>query len=146
VVSVSPLPSGIPDGVVSEFREAEMCANAGAWRAATAMLRSALEKMLKANGYVKGDLKSKIDAAAADKVITEARKQRAHDDVRVLGNDILHEEWREIKQEDFELAHKYTQRIAEDLYDDRKTVEKTLLALGKVLSPPSASPASAVQP
>jgi hypothetical protein len=127
-----PLPAGLPAGVQAEFREAETCANAGAWRAATAMLRSTLEKLLKANGYTKGDLKSKIDEAAAEKIITEARKQRAHEDIRVLGNDILHDEWREVSQEEYELAHRYAQRIAEDLYDDRATVEKMLQSLKRL--------------
>jgi hypothetical protein len=107
------------EGVQAEFREAEACANAGAWRAATAMLRSTLEKLLNANGYTKGDLRSKIDAAAAENIITDARRQRAHQDIRVLGNDRLHDDWRKVTQEEYEVAHRYAQRIAEDLYDDR---------------------------
>lgn len=70
------LPPATPDGIATEFREAEACADAGAWRAASAMLRSVLEKVLKANGYDKGSLYDKIDKAAADGVITEARSGR----------------------------------------------------------------------
>ncbi len=55
------------------MREAERCAAVGAWRAASAMLRSALEKTLKANGYTNGNLAQKIDAAAVDGVIPAAR-------------------------------------------------------------------------
>jgi hypothetical protein len=43
-----------------------------------------LEKTLKSNGYVKGTLEAKIDEAAGDGVITEARSKRAHEDIRVL--------------------------------------------------------------
>ena len=49
-IETTALPPGTPEGIVAEFKEAERCANAGAWRGATAMLRSALEKTLKANG------------------------------------------------------------------------------------------------
>jgi hypothetical protein len=80
-----PLPKATPKDIQEEVREAERCAAVGAWRAGSAMLRSALEKTLKANGYTTGSLKDKIDEAAADGVITDARKQRAHDEVRDLG-------------------------------------------------------------
>jgi hypothetical protein len=104
-----------------------------AWWAASAMLRSTLEKLLRANGYTNGSLANRIDEAAGDHIITEARKQRAHDEIRVLGNDILHEDWRPVSYDEYELAHHYVQRIAEDLYDDRPTVEKSLRALKKIL-------------
>jgi hypothetical protein len=116
------LPSEVPLGITTEFREAEKCASVSGWRSGSALLRSVLEKTLKANGYQKGSLADKIDQAAADGAITQARSKRAHDDVRVLGNDILHDEWREVKQDEFDQAHHYTQRILEDLYDDRATV------------------------
>src|SRR5690242_16358064 len=45
------LPAATPDGVVHEFREAELCASVGAWRAASGLLRSTLEKALRSNGY-----------------------------------------------------------------------------------------------
>ncbi|MCI0339183.1 MAG: DUF4145 domain-containing protein [Acidobacteria bacterium] len=101
------------------------------------MFRSALEKTLKANGYVRQggklrDLESKIDEAANDGIITDARRRRAHEEVRVLGNDVLHDEWREVKDEEVELAHLYTQRILEDFYDDRETVVKKLIELGRL--------------
>src|SRR5579864_5312232 len=116
------IPPSVPAGIAGEFREAELCASFGAWRAASALLRSTLEKTLKANGFTKGGLESKIDEAAGDGVITEARRKRAHDDTRVLGNDVLHDEWREVKEEEVSAAHQYTQRILEDLYDDRTSV------------------------
>ena len=122
------LPPLVPDGVRREFREAEVCANAGAWRAASAMVRSALEKALKANGYTSGNLASKIDAASDDGVITAARKRKAHDDIRVLGNEVVHDEWRAVTEEEVTSALHYAQRILEDLYDDRPTVEATLVA------------------
>jgi hypothetical protein len=54
--------------------------------------------------------------------------------IRVLGNDILHDAWREVSEEEYDLAHRYSQRILEDLYDDRPSVvapltEKTRLPL-----------------
>jgi hypothetical protein len=54
-----PLPEDVPDGLIKEFREAELCASFGAWRAASAMLRSVLEKTLKVNGYSNGSLQQK---------------------------------------------------------------------------------------
>jgi hypothetical protein len=126
------LPPTTPEGVEAEFREAELCAAFGAWRAASALFRSALEKALKANGYTTGLLAAKIDAAAGDGVITESRRKRAHEEVRVLGNDVLHEDWKPGAPEDVAAAHHYAQRILEDLYDDRPSVEALLKAKRRI--------------
>ena len=136
------LPEGLPDGIQKEFREAELCAAHGAWRAASAMLRSALEKTLKANGYLKGDLKDKINEAAADGVLTESRRKRAQEDIRVLGNDVLHDEWRVVTPEEYEQAHRYAQRILEDFYDDRGSVEAILAAKKRITTAQLGSPAA----
>ena len=122
------LPTGVPQGSEAEFREAELCASIGAWRAASGLLRSTLEKLLRANGYSKGSLAARIDDASSDGVITEARRKKAHEDVRVLGNDVLHEEWREVKPEEVYQSHHYVQRVAEDFYDDRPSVEAILVS------------------
>ena len=132
VVARLSIPPGVPSGVANEFRESETCASVGAWRAGSGLLRSTLEKVLKINGYSKGSLYDRINEAAGDGVITNARRQRAHDNVRVLGNDVLHDDWREVGPEEYEQAHHYTQRILEDLYDDRSTVESLLKASGKL--------------
>jgi hypothetical protein len=137
-IDTLPLPNAVPREIQTEFREAESCASFGANRAASALFRSVLEKTLKANGYIKSndpslrDLQKRIDAAAADGVITDARRKRAHDEVRTLGNDVLHDDWREISAEEVEDSHRYTQRILEDFYDDRGTVEAVLTAKGKL--------------
>ena len=123
------LPDDVPDGIRNEFREAERCLENECYRAAAALFRSVLDKTLKANGYKSGrnvNLQAQIDEAAKDGVITEARKKRAHEDIRVFGNDILHDDWRELSEEDVEPAHRYTQRVLEDLYDDRASVLKQL--------------------
>jgi hypothetical protein len=91
-----------------------------------------LEKTLIENGYTKGSLASRIDDAAADGIITAARQKRAHDDIRVLGNDILHDEWREVVEGEYKAAHLYTQRILEDLYDQRDEVEQVLSSTGRL--------------
>ena len=127
-LELAELPDGVPAEIEADFREAETCASFGAKRGASALIRSALEKALKANGYVKRSLEANIDDAASDGVITAARKQKAHEDVRVLGNDVLHDEWREVADEEVELAIHYTQRVLEDLYDDRGSVESILLS------------------
>lgn len=122
----------IPPDVLSEFQEAERCAAFGANRAAAALYRSTLEKVLKANGYREevdpkvNNLFKGIDAACADNIISEARKRRAHEDIRLLGNDVLHDDWREVVNDEVERAHRYTQRILEDFYDDRETVVEAL--------------------
>jgi hypothetical protein len=125
------LPKDLPMDLTNEFREAELTASVGAWRAASALMRSTLEKALKHSGYSKGNLKTIIDEAANDGAITAARSLRAHDDIRVLGNDILHDDWRPITEAEFEVAHRYTQRILEDLYDDRPSVLKLLANKGR---------------
>lgn len=124
------LPKDTPNGIQKEFREAESCLHNGCFRAAAGLFRSVLEKTLRANGYTSGterNLQKRIDAAAKDGVITEQRRKRAHEELRVLGNDVLHEDWMELKSEDVILAHQYMQRIIEDFYDDRPTVETMLI-------------------
>jgi hypothetical protein len=69
-----------------------------------------------------GNLEDQIDAAAQDGVINAARKKRAHEELRVLGNDALHDEWSPKTAEDLERAHHYAQRILEDFNDDRATI------------------------
>jgi hypothetical protein len=131
-VQRAPLPKGTPGDIVAEVREAERCAGNEAWRGASAMLRSALEKTFKANGYTAGTLAQKIDEAAADGVITAARAQRAHEEVRVLGNDILHDEWRAVDEAEYQLSHHYTQRVVEDFYDHRGETEAVLKRKGRL--------------
>ena len=131
-ITTAKIPPAVPEGITEEFREAERCAAYAANRAASALFRSALEKALKANGYQEGTLAARIDQAGADGVITEARRKRAHDDIRVLGNDVLHDEWRRVTDEEVEAAHHYVQRILEDLYDDRGSVEAVLTAKGRM--------------
>lgn len=128
------VPSLVPSDILAEFREAEKCASFGANRAASALFRSVLEKTLKANGYTTKsdpslrDLQKRIDAAAADLVITDVRRKKAHNEIRSLGNDVLHDEWREVTDDEVQSAHRYAQRILEDFYDDRPTVEAILAA------------------
>jgi hypothetical protein len=99
------------------------------------MFRSVLDKTLRANGYKVRNgttLEQQIDMAGDDGVITAARKRRAHEEIRVLGNDVLHDEWHEIAIEDVEAARHYSQRVLEDFYDDRESVLKLLREVGRV--------------
>ena len=126
------IPRKTPEDIIKEFREAELCLAFGANRASSALFRSVLEKTLKANGYLKGTLAAKIDKAAADNVLTEARRKRAHNEIRVLGNDVLHDDWLEVSSVDVQAARHYSQRIIEDFYDDRESVLSILTACGRV--------------
>jgi hypothetical protein len=81
-------------------------------------------------------LADRIDQAAVDGTITAARSKRAHEDIRVLGNDVLHDEWREVTEDEFNKAHHYAQRILEDFYDDRPAVEALLIEKGRLKPPP----------
>lgn len=119
------LPTSVPEGIKKEFREAECCMENNCFRASAGLFRSVLDKTMRANGYKtkkESNLYKQIEAAAGDGVITEPRKKRAHDEIRVLGNDVLHDEWQEIPEEDVQAAQHYSQRILEDFYDDRESV------------------------
>src|SRR2546425_1165759 len=132
----APLPQAVSSGITTEYREAEFCAAVGAHRAASALLRSVLEKTLKANGYTKGSLEDKIDAAADDGIITAPRRKRAHENIRDLGNDVVHDEWREVTADEYAAAHLYAQRILEDFYDNRVEVEAVLTKAGRLKPAP----------
>lgn len=125
------LPDNTPEQIERELREAESCMSVEAWRGAAALLRSALEKLLIENGYNEKNLYQKIEAAGADGIITSARRQRAQDLIRTLGNDVLHDEWREVTRKEVEDSHHYVARVIEDLYDDRATVELVLTEKGR---------------
>lgn len=137
-VDQATLPVGVPKDLVEEYREAERCMSIEAWRAASGLLRSTLEKTRKANGYSRGNLQNKIDDAVSDGVITAALGHRAHDDIRVLGNDVLHDPWRAVTSEEVEASHHYAQRVLEAFYDDRATVETILRSKNRV--PPAPAP------
>lgn len=139
-ITVSSLPDNAPEQIEKEIREAESCMSVEAWRGAAALLRSALEKTLSKNGYDERNLYQKIEAAGADGTITSARRQRAQDLVRTLGNDVLHEEWREVTKQEVEGAHRYVARIVEDFYDDRATVEAVLTEKGRNFNQESDEP------
>ena len=129
------LPKETPKDIDAEFREGEACLQFGCNRAAAAMFRSALEKTLTAAGY-KVDRHTKlydqIEAAAADGSITDARRHRAHEEIRVLGNDVLHDVWKPLEPDEAILARDYTQRVIEDFYDHRASVLKRLREKGRV--------------
>lgn len=131
------LPSLVPKGIVNEFREAERCIENDCIRAAAGLLRSVLDKTLRINGYKKKreSLADQIDQACSDGVITQSRRNKAHDEVRVLGNDVLHDDWHSIPEEDVVAARHYCQRLLEDFYDDRSEVEALLIKAGR-LAPP----------
>ncbi|MBB5408876.1 hypothetical protein HDG34_002813 [Paraburkholderia sp. HC6.4b] len=119
------LRTAVPEGIVKEFREGEECAEAGCYRAAAALFRSVLDTTLRANGYKlkKGtSLEQQIDLAAADGVITASRRKRAHDEIRTLGNYVLHEKWREVTPTEVQTAKEYAAHLLHDFYDDRETV------------------------
>jgi hypothetical protein len=129
------LPASVPEGIVSEFREGERCLEAACYRAAAGMFRSVLDKTLRANGYKEKrgtTLEQQIDAAALDGVITASRQKRAHEEIRVLGNDVLHDAWKKVAEEDVLAARQYAQRILEDFYDDRDSLLKLLAEKGRV--------------
>ena len=128
------LPKLVPTGIVTEFREVENCLENSCLRAAAGLFRSVLDKTLRANGYKtkRETLQQQIDVAASDGIITESRKRRAHEEVRVLGNDVLHDEWHEIPEKDVLAARHYCQRILEDFYDDRDSVLNLLREAGRI--------------
>jgi len=128
------IPKGVPQGIKNEFREAEKCCEHDCYRAGAGLFRSVLDKTLRANGYntkEEHNLYKQIEAAAEDGVITQSRKRKAHDDIRVLGNDVLHDEWHKIPSEDVDAARHYCQRILEDFYDDRSSVINLLREAGR---------------
>lgn len=56
-------------------------------------------------------------------MITSARKERAHANVRDLGNDVGHEPWHPVSADEFASAYLYVQRVIEDFHDHRSEAE-----------------------
>ena len=127
------IPKDTPQGITTEFREAEECFDNNCFRAAAGLFRSVLDKTMRANGYKTNQERNLYRQIEADDgIITQARKRRAHDEIRVLGNDVLHDDWQRISEEDVEACRHYCQRILEDFYDDREPVLKLLEEAGRV--------------
>jgi hypothetical protein len=95
-------------------------------RPAKSWCEEPLRETLIENGYPKGTLKNRIDEAAKDGVITAARQKRAHDDVGVWGNHVLHDEWQWVAEGEYAAAHLHAQKILEDFYDSSGEVEQIL--------------------
>ncbi len=133
---VGSLPTDTPEDIKEEFNEALKCFGVGAYRAASAMARSVLEKVLVSSGYVnlkpQDNLYLKIEAAGADGTITKSRMEFAHNKVRSIGNDVLHDPWEAYSLDDAETALHYAQRIIEDFYDNRSETENVLRSLGRI--------------
>jgi len=65
-------------------------------------------------------------APCADGTITAGRKQKAHDDIRVLGNEVVHDAWKTIEDDAVDAALHYAQRILEDFYEGSTPLVRTL--------------------
>jgi hypothetical protein len=131
-----PIPKFTPNDIYNEFREAENCFEEKCNRAALALFRSVIEKVLNQHGYdnkikkgektLKPSLADKIDLAKQEGIISLALCKRAHEKIRVVGNDILHDEWREVLDQEVEETREYCQRVLEAFYDDIETVSKII--------------------
>lgn len=134
------LPGTLPEEIKKEYKEAEICFGNRCNRAASAMIRSTLEKILKANGYKEENangfdnmwLTTKIKEATKDGVLTSARGERAKNDIKVLGDEVVHRDWREVTDEEVKNALQYALWIIRDLYDDRATTEEILQTKGRL--------------
>jgi hypothetical protein len=87
--AVSKAPEGCPDEVRVNFEEALLCWNAGAFRAAVLMARSALQACMRDKSATGNDLKSEIRNLAKSGVLTTSLADWA-DEVRVGGNLAAH--------------------------------------------------------
>lgn len=130
----TPLPAQVPDDIKKEYREAELCASVGAHRGASVLLRSTLEKTLKLNGYKSSDmgLERKIALAAKEGLLTDTLAKKALDKAKVLGDDVLHQDYRIILADEVNDSLKYVARVIEEFYEEREEVEKILVVKGRL--------------
>lgn len=122
------LPPLTPPEIVAEYGEAERSVAFKCSRAGAALVRSALEKTLIANGYKSSDmgLKRRLTLAGNEGIVTKAHVELAEEHVRILGNDVLHGKWREVAAEEVEKALEYVMWILRDFYEARETIEGIL--------------------
>lgn len=52
--------------------------------------------------------------------------------MHVLGNQVVHDEWRIVTEEEVSSVLHYVQRVLKDPYDDRATVEAVLMARARL--------------
>ncbi len=138
VVKTNKLSTSIPEDIKKEYREAEKCYSFKAYRAASALVRSVLEKTLKVNGYnsKSNGLERKIELAGEEGIISAALSKKAHDKIKILGDDVLHEDWREVAPGEAEESLNYALRILEAFYDDRETVFSILKSKKRINDEP----------
>jgi hypothetical protein len=127
------LPEDTPDDIVSEFRSAENCAGIGEYRPAAAMLRSAIEKVLKKHGYDQWNLQGKLNQLKEDRIITGTLAKQNREIVKILADDVLHGEWRDISSDEYEKAYKYAHKLIDGFYDDHKNVLEELAELERIV-------------
>lgn len=126
------VPKGTPEGVLSEFREAEDDASHENFRSAGAMLRSTIEKVLQNHGYTDYSLKKNIENAQKEGLFTRVLKNKTENVVKTLGDTILHREWRKITESEYNEAHQYTKQLIDAFYSDPKEVLVLLMEAGRL--------------
>lgn len=126
------LPKKTPSDIQAEFKSSENCVSIDEYRPAAAMLRSTLEKTLKKHGYEEWGLSDNLKNLSSDNILPRWLVKQNSEIVKILGDEILHGDWREVTTEEYRKAHHYVERLIESFYDDHASVIEDLQQRGRL--------------
>lgn len=96
------------------------------------MLRSTLEKTLRKHGYSEWQLSTNLKNLSEDNILPRWLVKQNSQIVKILGDEILHGDWREITPEEYQKAHHFVERLIESFYDDHDSVVEDLKEKGRL--------------
>ena len=118
VKKITKLPDDTPEDISSEFKSAENCANIEEYRPAATMLRSTIEKVLNNHGYNEWRLSDNLKNLQKDRLITAPLARKNKLVVKILGDQVLHQKWREVDEKEYLTAREYALDLIKAFYSD----------------------------
>jgi hypothetical protein len=134
-------PAHVPEGVAADYVEASLCLSVGAYKAAAAMCRRALQAAALQKGAGKGDLVAQIDKLVENGALNASLADAAHQ-VRYFGNYGAHPDGDglgEIAEGEAESICDLTWQVLEGLYVNPARVEAVKAALAAKKTRPSSA-------
>jgi hypothetical protein len=106
----------VPDEIGSAASEAYACYSIRSYRAAVLLARAVVEAVAKSKGKTRGNLKEKIDALDADRLINPQLAETAHE-IRFIGNDMAHGDFvHEVSEDECDDVLNFMTALLEEIF------------------------------